>query len=126
MIPKDVVEDAVAAILKDDRSYCECRRSPFDGHDVNPPCATRIKVTEHVTLTLEIATAHLQNVAARAQTPTEKSQWGIFGVSSPAGAEPIIPARFPSREAALTYIRAHYPSPEFLEVRGKTLAGWSA
>jgi hypothetical protein len=123
MTSKEIVEEAVAAILKDDRSYCDCRRSPFDGHDVNPPCETRIRVTEQVRLTLEIAEPYMQR--GEPEIPKSKPQWAIFGASSLIDAEPIIPARFPSRESALAYIKEHFPSPQFLQVRGRTITGWA-
>lgn len=122
MISKVVVEEAVDAILKGDKSYCECRRSPFDGHDVNPPCGTRIKVTEQVTLTLEIAAQH---TSEEKPEPVRKKQWAIFGKNSPADAKPIIRARFSSREAALTYVKENFPSSERVEVRGRSVSGWA-
>lgn len=39
-ISDELVEAAVDVMLKGDRSWCECRRSPFDGHTYNPPCET--------------------------------------------------------------------------------------
>jgi len=35
------VERAADILLQGDMGMCECRRSPFDKHDVNPPCSTR-------------------------------------------------------------------------------------
>lgn len=32
---------ASEVLLADDSGPCECRRSPFDKHNVNPPCSTR-------------------------------------------------------------------------------------
>lgn len=132
MISEEVVKVTVDTILKGDSSYCECRRSPFDGHTYNPPCETLVKVTEQVRLTLEIAAAHLAKAAeAEIELPhgmkqAEKSQWGVFGVSSPVEAEPIIPARFSTRDSAQDYINRHFPSPQFLEPRGRNVTGWSA
>lgn len=123
MFSKETVEEAVAAILKMDRSYCECRRSPFDSHDVHPPCSTRTKVTEQVVLTLGIAETNLRKAAS--STLSSKPQWAIFGVSSPVDSEPIIPPRFPSRESAQAYIKNHFPSPQFLQVRSRTVDGWA-
>lgn len=124
MFSKEIVEEAVAAILQEDRSYCECRRSPFDGHDVNPPCPTRVKVTAQVRLTLEIVENHKQIKALHGEET--KSVWAIFGTRSGAWSDPITPARFPSKEAAQKYIKDRYPNPEWLQVRGQTGTGWSA
>lgn len=123
MIPEAIVEEAVTAILKGEKGYCECRRNPADGHDVNPPCETRTRVTEQVRLTLEIAGSHLRKVDT--ETSSSKPQWGIFGTSSPVDAEPIIPPRFSSRESAQAYIKDHFPSPQFLQVRSRTVTGWA-
>lgn len=123
MIPKLLVEEAVTAILKADQSYCECRRSPFDGHTYNPPCETRVRVTEQVLLTLGIAESYLQKSSS--EINISKPQWAIFGASSPVDAEPIIPPRFSSRESAQTYIKDHFPSPQFLQVRSRTVTGWA-
>lgn len=41
MFSDEAVERVVKGMLsEDDGSWCECRRSPFDPHDVNPPCKT--------------------------------------------------------------------------------------
>lgn len=123
MIPKVVVEEAVTAILKTDRSYCDCRRSPFDGHSYHPPCETRVRVTEQVLLTLGIAESYLQK--ASSEMNASKPQWAVFGASSPLDAEPIIRPRFSSKEDALAYIKEHFLSPQFLQVRSRTVTGWS-
>jgi hypothetical protein len=123
MFSKEIVEEAVAAILKEDRSYCECRRSPFDGHDVNPPCPTRVRVTEQVRLTLEVVENHKQDNTANGEEP--KSLWAIFGTRSGAWSDPITPARFSSKESAQKYIKDNYPNPEWLQVRRHTGTGWS-
>lgn len=46
MIPKETVHAVAEIILQGDMGMCECRRSPFDKHDVNPPCSTRILARE--------------------------------------------------------------------------------
>jgi hypothetical protein len=120
MIPKGTVEEAVTTILKTDRSHCEC---PVDGHSFNPPCETRIRVTEQVQLTLKIADTHLRRAS---EIQASKPQWAIFGVSSPVDAEPIIRPRFSSKEDALAYIKEHFLSPQFLQVRSRTVTGWAA
>lgn len=55
MISHEAVEAAVEAFLKDDKSYCECRHSTLDKHDVNPPCSTRKRVAEQMASVLEAA-----------------------------------------------------------------------
>jgi len=40
IISNELVEAAVDIMLKGDTSYCDCRRSPFDGHSYYPPCET--------------------------------------------------------------------------------------
>lgn len=55
MIPDEAVEAAVEAFLKDDASYCECRHSTLDKHDVNPPCSTRKRVTAQMASALKAA-----------------------------------------------------------------------
>jgi hypothetical protein len=52
---------ASEVLLADDSGPCECRRSPFDKHNVNPPCSTR----RHAEM---LAEAMLE--AARAAAPT--------------------------------------------------------
>lgn len=54
-VPAEVVDNIVEALLGRDPSICECRRSPFDKHDVNPPCSTRKNMIEHVLTTLKMA-----------------------------------------------------------------------
>lgn len=107
MIPESVVEEAVVAILKGDTSS-----------------ESRIRVMEEVRLTLEIAETHLRK--DEEANSVSKPQWAIFGASSPVDAEPIIPPRFSSRESAQTYIKDHFPSPQFLQVRSRTVTGWAA
>lgn len=50
VIADEIVEAAVDRLLYKDTSYCDCRRSPFDRHDYNPPCETvreaRIKMRQ--------------------------------------------------------------------------------
>lgn len=60
IVPREAIEKAVEAILKEDRDWCECRRSPFDKHDVNPPCKTRKQVTRQVEMTLDIIEPYIQ------------------------------------------------------------------
>lgn len=55
MIPDEAVEAAVEAFLKDDKSYCECRHSTLDKHDVNPRCSTRKRVAAQMASALEAA-----------------------------------------------------------------------
>jgi hypothetical protein len=115
---KEVVEDIVAALLKDDRSYCECRRSPFDGHDVNPPCETRIRVTKQVELTLEMAFPRVE---------TGRLMFAIFPAGSSDWSDPLLglDKRFQTREDAQTYLEERYSHPEDFEVRGRAVTGWS-
>jgi hypothetical protein len=44
----DAVERAVEVLLERWPEWCECRRSPFDKHNVNPPCNTRVKANAQV------------------------------------------------------------------------------
>lgn len=53
IISNELVEEAVSIMLDKDRSYCECRRSPFDGHDYNPPCETVKETRVKMRLVLE-------------------------------------------------------------------------
>jgi hypothetical protein len=40
---EEAIERAVEVLLERWPGWCECRRSPFDKHNVNPPCNTRVK-----------------------------------------------------------------------------------
>lgn len=42
----DATVERAAEVLISGPEWCECRRSPFDKHDVNPPCPTRRQATE--------------------------------------------------------------------------------
>ena len=66
----------------------------------------------------------MKTEAASVEEIVPRSQWAIFGERSPIDSEPIVPARFPSREAAQKYVKAHSSSLDKLEVRGLTDAGW--
>lgn len=57
-VPSEVVDTIVETLLGLDSAVCECRRSPFDKHDVNPPCSTRRDMEYHVLLTLNLAAPH--------------------------------------------------------------------
>ncbi|WP_354214583.1 hypothetical protein [Arthrobacter sp. UYCo732] len=46
---------ATDEFLRLDRKPCECRRSPFDKHTVNPPCQTRRHTTDQIRRALEAA-----------------------------------------------------------------------
>ena len=49
------VERAADILLQGDLSVCECRRSPLDKHDVNPPCSTRKAAIEKMRRVLSVA-----------------------------------------------------------------------
>jgi hypothetical protein len=53
------VEAAAEEFLRVDREPCECRRSPFDKHTINPPCSTRREVTARIRTALGAAAPHL-------------------------------------------------------------------
>ena len=55
MIPEAAVEAAAVIIVQGDRGACECRRSIFDKHDVNPPCSTRRQAIRTARAALEAA-----------------------------------------------------------------------
>ena len=42
----DKAHAEIVSILTSGREWCECRRSPFDWHDVNPPCSTVLRAHE--------------------------------------------------------------------------------
>ena len=114
---EDIVAEVVAAILKGDRSYCDCRRSPFDGHDYNPPCETVKKVREQVRLTLDLAFPQFES---------SRMIWAIFPAGSFEWSEPLfgLDKRFPTRDAAQAYVEEHLLHPESFEVRGRVVTGW--
>lgn len=59
MVSEAVIRETVEQLLKDDSSYCDCRRSPFDKHTVNPPCQTRNEMTKTVRKVVELTTPHI-------------------------------------------------------------------
>lgn len=59
MISDAAVEAAADMIVQGDRGACECRRSIFDKHDVNPPCSTRRQAIRTARAALEAAAPHL-------------------------------------------------------------------
>jgi len=58
-ITDEAVEAAAAIIVQGDRGACECRRSIFDKHDVNPPCSTRSQAIRSARAALEAAAPHI-------------------------------------------------------------------
>ena len=48
MFSEEAIERATEVLLEGYQGWCHCRRSPFDKHDVNPPCATRVDATARV------------------------------------------------------------------------------
>jgi hypothetical protein len=60
MTPNDKAIQAVVEVLIAGPEWCECRHSPFDKHDVNPPCSTRRRATEQARAALEAAAPHLK------------------------------------------------------------------
>lgn len=116
---EEIIEDAVRAILKGDGSYCECRRSPFDGHTYNPPCETLVRVTAQVRLTLEIALPHVEE---------GRLMFAIFPAGSREWSSPLLgqDKRFQTREEAQTYLEEHYShAPEEFEIRGRAVTAWN-
>lgn len=76
-LPAAAVEAAAEEFLRLDREPCECRRSPFDKHTVNPPCSTRRQVTTQMRAAMEAATPHLlAGVAALAEDPEHYDMFG--------------------------------------------------
>jgi hypothetical protein len=59
VIPEAAVEAAADLIVQGDMGDCECRRSPYDKHDVNPPCSTRRRATRIARAALEAAAPHM-------------------------------------------------------------------
>ena len=60
MIPDAAVEAAAGLIVQGDMGDCECRRSPYDKHDVNPPCSTRRRAIRVARAALEAAAPHME------------------------------------------------------------------
>ena len=60
MIPAEAVEAAADIIVQGDRGACECRRSMFDKHDVNPPCSTRRNALRVARAALEAAAPYIR------------------------------------------------------------------
>jgi len=54
-ISNEAVEKAADLIVQGNTDYCECRRSPFDKHTVNPPCSTRRDAMRVARVVLEAA-----------------------------------------------------------------------
>lgn len=46
LVIDDATVERVSEILLQNFDWCECRRSPFDKHDVNPPCSTRVRARD--------------------------------------------------------------------------------
>lgn len=59
MIPEAAVEAAAETVLQLEWAPCQCRRSPFDKHSVNPPCPTRREANVRMRAALEAAAPHL-------------------------------------------------------------------
>lgn len=54
MFTEENIQRAAEKLLADDLGYCECRRNPFDKHDVNPPCSSRRKAVQDVRAVVEV------------------------------------------------------------------------
>ena len=72
MIPDAAVEAAADLIVQGDMGDCECRRSPYDKHDVNPPCSTRRRAARVARAALEAAAPHLIMSGAEGWTTQHK------------------------------------------------------
>lgn len=55
----DALEAAADAIAQDDGGACECRRSSYDKHDINPPCSGRRRAVRAARAALEAAAPYL-------------------------------------------------------------------
>lgn len=84
MIPEQAVQAAAEIILQGDTSLCECRHSPFDKHDVNPPCSTRKWATVKARRSLEaaapflLATQHVTETQLReSNTARQERIWAL-------------------------------------------------
>ncbi|HEX9088161.1 MAG TPA: hypothetical protein VF867_11600 [Arthrobacter sp.] len=73
------LDAAVEEFLRPDRSACECRRSPFDKHTVNPPCSTRRDVTTRMRAALEAAVPRL--FAGVLELMGDPEHYDIYGPS---------------------------------------------
>jgi hypothetical protein len=77
MTTTSAVDAATEEFLRADRDACECRRSPFDKHDVNPPCSTRRDVRTRMQAALEAAAPHLfAGVVALMDDPEHYDYYG--------------------------------------------------
>ena len=63
MIPKETVDAMAEIILQGDMDVCICRRSPFDKHDINPPCPKRQWALGKARRVLEAAAPFLRSQA---------------------------------------------------------------
>lgn len=65
MISEEAVNAAADVITQGDVSACECRRSIFDKHDVNPPCSTRRRAEMTALRALQAATQAIKDCEDR-------------------------------------------------------------
>lgn len=42
LVLDDATVERASEMLLDGYEWCQCRRSPFDKHDIYPPCSTRV------------------------------------------------------------------------------------
>jgi hypothetical protein len=80
MITDEMIKQAAEILLHGDLSYCECRRSPFDKHDVYPPCSSRRQALDKAERILEAAAPviraqALEEAAARIVTKEPVDYW---------------------------------------------------